>query len=74
MEPWEFGRWAIVTPAYDESRGKGDKHKSAVWYAKEAVERCSPEIPISEAGVTAAQRKEIAGKAARARWSREKLV
>jgi hypothetical protein len=51
MEPWQFGRAAIVLSAYDEAREKGEKHSSAVTSAVEFVRRRSPGVPISEAGV-----------------------
>jgi hypothetical protein len=51
LEPWQFGRAAIVLSAYDESRGKGEKHSAAVSDAVEFLRRCSPEVRISKTGV-----------------------
>lgn len=48
---WQLGRQARVTCAYDESRGKGEKHSVAVKEAADAVRQCRPEVPISETGV-----------------------
>lgn len=51
MKPWEFGRLAKVTSAYDEARTKGEKHSVAVRDAVGFLRRYSPTIPISESGV-----------------------
>lgn len=51
MKPWEFGRLARVSSAYDESRGKGDKHSVAVKEVVDTVKKSSAEVPISETGV-----------------------
>jgi hypothetical protein len=51
MEPWEFGRLAKVTSAYDEARARGEKHSVAVREAVGFLRRYSPTIPISESVV-----------------------
>ena len=51
IEPWQFGRLAIVTAAYDESRERGEKHRDAVKAAVATVRQSSPELSISETGV-----------------------
>jgi hypothetical protein len=51
MGPWEFGRLANVTSAYDESREKGEKHSVAVRDVVDTVRQRSPKLPISETGV-----------------------
>ena len=51
IEPWQFGRAAIVISAYDEGREKGEKHSAALRDAVDAFRRRSPETPISVTGV-----------------------
>ena len=51
MEPWQLGRAVRVLCAYEESRGKGEKHSDGVRHAVEIVKQSSPEMPISETGV-----------------------
>lgn len=51
IEPWQFGRAAIVLSAYNEHREKGEKHSVAVRDTVDTVRRRSPTLPISETGV-----------------------
>jgi len=51
IEPWQFGRAAIVQAAYDEAREKGEKHSVAVRAAVDAVRRHNPKVRISETEV-----------------------
>lgn len=51
MKPWEFGRLAKVTSAYDEARTKGEKHSVAVREAVDSLRMGSPGMPISETEV-----------------------
>jgi hypothetical protein len=51
IKPWEFGRIAKVTSAYDDAREKGEKHSVAVRAAVDAVRSLNPGLPISETGV-----------------------
>jgi hypothetical protein len=51
LEPWQFGRLAKVTAAYDEARRKGEKHSVAVRDTVESLKRTSPKMPISETEV-----------------------
>ena len=51
IEPWQFGRAAIVLSAYDEARESGEKHSSAVTSTVEFVRRSSPGVRISDGGV-----------------------
>ena len=51
MKPWEFGRLAKVSSAYDELRENGEKHSTAVTEVVVQLRQSSPEMPISETGV-----------------------
>src|SRR5437016_4283629 len=51
IEPWQFGRLAKITSAYDEARRIGEKHSVAVREAVDSLRRSNPEMPISEAEV-----------------------
>jgi hypothetical protein len=48
IEPWQFGRLAMVTSAYDEARKRREKHSVAVREAVDSLRLGSPEMPISE--------------------------
>ena len=51
IKPWEFGRFAKASCAYDEFRELGEKHDGAVKEVVATLKQSSPEIPISETGV-----------------------
>ena len=51
IECWQFGRAAMVMCAYDEARGKGDKHSVAVRDTVDLVKQRHPEMPISQTEV-----------------------
>ena len=51
IKPWEFARAAMVSCAYDEDRGRGEKHSVAVRQAVNYVRRFDSEMPISESVV-----------------------
>ncbi len=44
---WQFKRAARVMSAYDEARGRGEKHSTAVQYAVDFVKQRSPKMRIS---------------------------
>jgi hypothetical protein len=51
IEPWQFGRAAIGTCAYDEARARGEKHSAAITETVGFVKQHSPEVHISETEV-----------------------
>ena len=51
IEPWQFKRAALAMCAYDEARGRGEKHSAAVQEAVDFVKKLDPEMSISEAEV-----------------------
>jgi hypothetical protein len=51
VEPWQFGRLARVTSAYDEARARGEKHSVAVRCTVDTLRLCRPKMRISETGV-----------------------
>jgi len=51
IEPWQFGRVAKVTSAYDDARKRGEKHSVAIREAVDSLRLSSPERPISETEV-----------------------
>lgn len=48
---WQFARAARVMSAYDEARGRGEKHSAAVQYAVDFVKQRSPKMRISRTEV-----------------------
>lgn len=44
-------RAAMIMSAYDEARGRGDKHSAAVRYVVDLLKQCNPAIPISQTEV-----------------------
>jgi len=51
IEAWQFGRAAMVMCAYDEARGRGEKHSTAVQHAVDSVKQCNREMPVSQTEV-----------------------
>lgn len=51
LHPWQFARAAMAMAAYDEARGRGEKHSAAVQYAVDFVRQRHPEMPISQTEV-----------------------
>ncbi len=51
IQPWQFARAAMVMCAYDEARGRGEKHSTAVQHAVDSVKQCNREMPVSQTEV-----------------------
>ena len=51
IEPWQFKRAGLAMCAYDEARGRGEKHSGALEEAVSFVKELHPEMSISEGEV-----------------------
>jgi hypothetical protein len=51
IEPWQFKRAGLAMSAYDNARGRGEKHSAAVKEAVNFVKALHPEMSISETEV-----------------------
>lgn len=51
IDPWRFTRASLAVCAYDEARGRGEKHSVAITEAVDFVKRRRPEMKISKTEV-----------------------